>query len=398
MALLPARCILFGPRLRYSGGVATTAPRAFFPGLNGLRCIAALMVVVQHAELYKWIVGAPSLFMAPGFHPWLLQMGAQGVEIFFVLSGFLVTYLLLHEQESQGRIRVLRFYLRRMLRIWPLYFLMVALGFFVLPHFGYPSELHVKLAPYFGIKLLLMVCFFPNLVLSVFGVVFPVFPLWSIGTEEQFYLIWPHLLAWAQGRWLRSLFVFMAICVALKAAAAWGLTHSAAMGPRLVWKSLFDALRFDAMAWGGVAACLVQQRRTAVLKIVYRHESQAAALALTLALWGWNPDLGACSDLVYGGLYAVLIVNIATNPNTWLRPVHRLLDAGGRISYGIYVYHTPLLFALLYLLKPKAQAWYFQPVFYLAGFSATFAVAALSYRYFEAPILALKSRFAADAD
>ena len=106
----------------------------YFSGLNGLRFFAALAVIITHIELIKEQMEFPGLHSKNKI---VFELGGLGVVFFFVLSGFLITYLLLKEKEQTGTINVKKFYLRRILRIWPLYFLIVALGFFVLPHFTF---------------------------------------------------------------------------------------------------------------------------------------------------------------------------------------------------------------------------------------------------------------------
>jgi peptidoglycan/LPS O-acetylase OafA/YrhL len=108
--------------------------KIYFPGLNGLRFLAAIAVIVVHIEQFKQLFGLTDgttqsqFFLAP-----LLPTGIESVILFYVLSGFLITYLLLSESQKTGQIAVRRFYLRRILRIWPLYYLRVFVGFVVIP-------------------------------------------------------------------------------------------------------------------------------------------------------------------------------------------------------------------------------------------------------------------------
>src|SRR5687768_1669565 len=103
----------------------------FFKGINGLRFFAAFAVIITHIELLKGHFG----YIHYWNEPMIFHAGGLGVYFFFVLSGFLITYLLLAEKSRFGEISILKFYVRRMLRIWPLYYLIVIIGFFVLPLF-----------------------------------------------------------------------------------------------------------------------------------------------------------------------------------------------------------------------------------------------------------------------
>src|SRR5712692_1492145 len=108
-----------------------TSPRTHvhFPGLNGLRFFAALAVCASHVELLKQYLGYPSAYDRPAVY----EVGRLSVTFFFVLSGYLITYLLLIEKQATGTISLRDFYVRRILRIWPLYYLLMGLSFFVVP-------------------------------------------------------------------------------------------------------------------------------------------------------------------------------------------------------------------------------------------------------------------------
>src|SRR5436853_5700667 len=108
----------------------------YFPGLYGLRFFAAMMVIVSHVELFKDYHGLPNAYAS---NLAVYELGRMGVTLFFVLSGFLISYLLLAEKQATGTISVGRFYIRRILRIWPLYYLLVAVTFLVLPSLGFFS-------------------------------------------------------------------------------------------------------------------------------------------------------------------------------------------------------------------------------------------------------------------
>ena len=108
--------------------------RIHFNNLNGLRFLAALMVVICHIEQNK------KGFLLPNLRALVKHLGVLGVDLFFVLSGFLITILLLKEKEIFKKIEYKKFYLRRILRIWPLYYLVVILSLFVLPNIPFLSD------------------------------------------------------------------------------------------------------------------------------------------------------------------------------------------------------------------------------------------------------------------
>ena len=111
---------------------------SYFRGLNSLRFFAAFLVVLQHAESIRHDKGLPSLI-----HLGIFNNGAEAVSFFFVLSGFLITYLLLKERKDTNETSIKRFYIKRVFRIWPLYFLLVFIGIVFQPIFIKAFNLHI---------------------------------------------------------------------------------------------------------------------------------------------------------------------------------------------------------------------------------------------------------------
>ena len=105
----------------------------YFPNLNSLRFIAALLVIVHHVEQIRMMFGMENSFE----NKTIELIGRMGVVLFFVLSGFLISYLLLAEKEFTGEINIKNFYIRRVLRIWPLYFFIIILALFIMPEFHF---------------------------------------------------------------------------------------------------------------------------------------------------------------------------------------------------------------------------------------------------------------------
>jgi len=109
----------------------------YFKGIDSLRAIGALSVLLGHLELTKASFGVSNLMDLPFYK---YTSGHLGVLLFFVISGFLITFLLLKEKQEFGKVDVLRFYYRRILRIWPIYFLALVLLFFVIVKFKYKNN------------------------------------------------------------------------------------------------------------------------------------------------------------------------------------------------------------------------------------------------------------------
>lgn len=167
--------------------------KIYFPNLNGLRFIAAFMVIVHHLEQNLSIFGLKNNWD----NPVIRSIGGLGVELFFVLSGFLITYLLLAESKTTATISIKEFYIRRILRIWPLYYFIGLLAFIILPQFdlfeisAFADRFHLN----YSLSLVLYLLFLPNLLLFGYDIIVPyASQSWSVGVEEQFYLIWPVIM------------------------------------------------------------------------------------------------------------------------------------------------------------------------------------------------------------
>jgi peptidoglycan/LPS O-acetylase OafA/YrhL len=152
----------------------------------------------------------------------------MGFIRFFSLSGLLITYLLLEEATRTGTIRIRKFYLRRILTIWPLYDLIVLLGFLLLP---LTTDLftHPQIVASVGDslpKVVLFLALLPNPAWVIFGIIPLMGPLWSVGVEEQFYLLWPLLLGGLQNRILLGIVVVIVVMVATRFALPPSLSNS----------------------------------------------------------------------------------------------------------------------------------------------------------------------------
>lgn len=357
-----------------------------FPGLNGVRFIAALLVIIDHTELFKSYLGYPTLWA----NSYSSYLGAFGVSIFFVLSGFLITYLLLEEQQ-EGPIRIRHFYLRRILRIWPLYYLIVLLGFFVIPHLdffqvpNYSSDMEESLH-----RLLLFVGLAANVAFVYLPTVAFANVLWSVAVEEQFYLFWPHVV-----RIKRYLLWIMLLLLAGYLA----LKFYAGSIDRLV-ELLVIRTRFSAMIIGGLGAYLVFHQK-ALIQFLYHRGVQGVLLLLFVCMgldWIEYYSLAWMQDELISLVVCGLIVNSATNARSLVNLENPVFSYLGKLSYGLYVYH---LFAVVLVLKAlpmllplqELPTWIGYPLTLGSILILTIGISQLSYRYFESYFLRKKIKF-----
>ncbi len=364
--------------------LSPTINRVHFPGLNTLRCYAALAVIVSHID--QNIEPRPFLSILLKH---LLIDADSAVNLFFVLSGFLITYLLLHESTSTGEVAVGKFYLRRALRIWPLYYLIAIIGLLIFPlifgseyslHMFYP-EYPIMTAP-ISVKLILVFCLLPNFA----SISAPMEHLWSIGVEEQFYALWP----WVIRKKLDIVRVCIGVLI-IKFIVAGVIPFLPING----MMNIFGELRFECMAVGALGA-YVYYEKFPFLKWMYHPGVQLLALGLCVYMAGRQMQVNPFVATGMSVAFIVVILNVATNPRPLIKLKHPFLERLGQISYGLYLYHFPILFVFLRITphftlfgKP------FYPTGVLIGtIASTWLIAEISYRWFEKPFLSLKEKFA----
>jgi len=347
----------------------------FFGSLDGLRALSILMVVWTHAwdglPQAKWLDTVP-----------ILSKGVFGVDIFFVISGFLITTLLLREREKSGTISLRDFYIRRTLRIWPLYYSVLALYVVLMLGLERGTE-----------KSRIFFSYVPAYLTYTYNVLRPANNevtfnfAWSLCAEEQFYLIWPLVLKLLRGPWPIFLMIGM---VLLKAAGEFS--------PLVYW------LPADALAGRMVLSIAVPICMGALLaqildrpwgfaslyKVLGHKGSAPIALGLVaLSLASNSPYLLAFTWLTMPALIGAAVVREDNGLSGILRL--RPIAFVGVISYGMYLFNALAVNAVRAAL---AHVGITHP---LAAFpvvlGVTILVAFLSYRWFESPFLKLKARF-----
>ncbi len=372
-----------------------TQNRQYFPALDGYRAIAFLLVFGTH---YLYL-------------PW----GATGVDAFFVLSGFLITGILFDTRDDPHRAR--NFYIRRTLRIFPLYYGVLLLTVLVYPVMRWSwSWVWLVWPAYLGNYLRFVAPYANNSWLQqaadaqLHSRAHPLFVLyfghfWSLCVEEQFYLVWPWVVFMVKDRralmWICALSI--PVCTALR------VLHAAYLPG---WMYAYEVtaratpLRLDALLCGGLIALAMRGPHAKLLAPAAR--VCASVLLSGFVLWhvfaagpesqryvkyvapSWSATWGlTATEMFYG---SVLILTVQYGSVLYRILTVRPLRWIGRISYGAYVFHDVLHIEFLRLaLRFKAPA--FQYVAAALALPLTLLVAWLSYRYFETPFIRLKERW-----
>ncbi|MBC8153640.1 MAG: acyltransferase [Bacteroidetes bacterium] len=373
----------------------------YFPNLNGVRFIACSLVLIHHIEQVK-----QSFHLTNGYDFHLIKnMGKLGVGLFFVLSGFLITYLLLTEKGRHRNIDIRSFYVRRALRIWPLYYLIVGLSCFVFPTL--PLFREASPDPYyfdadFFSRLGLFSVVLPNIAMIVYGSPYLCAQTWSIGVEEQFYLLWPWIIK--RSHKVNDLLVTLAIFGAVLVGVLYGAAAlvSQHLRPNIgsvkdVVVFFFGQFRILTMVIGGAGAYLIYYRKESVLRVMFRPIVQYAVYATLLLMLLTNVSVPGVNLEFYGLFFCFFIVNVAANPRSVVRLEQPVVNYLGKVSYGIYIYHTALVVLSVNLIHTyigrDLSAPLFNVLLYGGSVGSTILVAALSYQYLEKPFLRIKKRF-----
>lgn len=335
------------------------------PALDGIRAVAILLVLALHGHF--------------------LDGGFLGVDLFFVLSGFLITALLLQEWSERGSISLRRFYVRRARRLFPallLTILGVAVLYLALSAVQHGRGFWPELAAVAGYAAnwVAATASPPGLsVLGLFG------HTWSLAIEEQFYIVWPLLLLLLLRRrvpfgWIAALLLAAAAASAILRWFVWASDHSPAA-----------FLRTDTRADGLLLGCatLVLLSTAPFLRRLLTRPAAAGAAAVVLALAVATLHSDA-SSLYAGGLVAVELASAALIAHVVLAPgavAARVLSLRplawlGARSYGVYLYHFPIFFCVA-----PATVGLHRTSFFALVAPLTVALAALSYRFVERPLL-----------
>ena len=336
------------------------------PQLDAVRGVAVLLVLIHNTDIY------PSLHLGL-----IASNGWMGVDLFFVLSGFLITGILVDTKKSEGYFK--NFYARRCLRIWPLYYSALLFMFVIVPALR-PSEaptiFSARSAPWWAFPLFVQnfLIPIPTMATGLLGVT------WSLAVEEQFYLIWPLVVRFCDEAQLRKVAITV-ICISPL------LRFYLSLHQVNIYSNTF--CRLDGLMAGALLALLVRSRSFLPSKFV----TWAWITLLVSAPLALLMDTFHARWIVFSlvALAAVSFVYLALfSAQKWLQAIltNRVLVYTGTISYGIYLLQKIPL--------DTAKTFHLDQHQFLAlpiTTATTFALAALSWNLLEKPFLRLKRFF-----
>lgn len=362
----------------------------YFQNLDALRFIAAFSVFIFH--FFRDVNGFyPSLK-----NNWLFDKvmiiadkGALGVNFFFVLSGFLITYLIFHEKKVKNKFTLWKFLVRRTLRIWPLYFIIVIIGFIIFPLiFDWYDTAHNP------INYIFFLANFDEIWYGLNDSVNFLTSPWSVAVEEQFYLFWGiGLFGLFKLNFFKIEYLILLIFI-LSMIFRWNhigaervnYYHTLSVCQDILVGSFIGISLFKGRSW------ITKIKDLSRLKTILIY---ILGLGICIAKNKlFQGDLVVIERLVLSLFFAFVILD-------QIQGIHSFFKFGkiksfnylGKISYGLYMYHLVLMFLIShFMLTQFASNFYFIPIYFILSLGSVILVSALSYRYVESKFLNLKPK------
>lgn len=322
----------------------------------------------------------------------IISKGSLGVNFFFVLSGFLITYLILWERQHTKYFNLKHFLIRRTLRIWPLYFLIVLIGFVIFPLIL--NDFATLHSPWYYIF------FLANFDEINVGLSDPINFLtapWSVAVEEQFYLFWGLLLFIFQH--LKKFPISFALVLLLTISLVFSFVYQDST--RILYYHTFSVMS-NIIIGSGLALFFFQNRKwlLALKQLKKWHIIIIYCVGICMIILKNKIFIGPISALeqsVISFFFAFVILDQIYLPNSFFKIGQvTIFNHLGKISYGLYLYHLLVMFLLVYYF----ESWFLSQseivgmiTFLIISACSTYILSYFSFKYFEKPFLSLKNKF-----
>lgn len=361
--------------------------KGYYSSLDGLRGILACFVLFHHLEQIKLFSDLPNAHHI-GF---VQSLGHLSVTFFFVLSGFIITLLLLKEIKFNGDINIYKFYMRRVMRIWPAYYIIIFVVLFLFFIELLPTQI-LEYEVSFD-QLPMYIFMLPQFSLVLFGGI-PFFAhAWSIGVEEMFYLFWPWVIKKARNipRVIKILLVFY-FTVTL---ASIFLNFVPILGHKRFFNTVMSLLlinRFGTMMIGALGAYLIHSNpEHKIFDFIFQKRIQVI-IVLAIIMGYSSLVMAIIPHEVMSVFYIAAILNLAFNDKAIIKLNAEWLIYLGKRSYSIYLYHVLIQYlVLMFLLEfiPAENDLLLNIFLYPLSTMAVVVLSHISYKYYEKRFLDL---------
>jgi peptidoglycan/LPS O-acetylase OafA/YrhL len=372
------------------------AKKEYFESLDGLRTLSFLFVFFSHAFVSELVNSLPSSNIATTV---FFRSGGEGVSIFFVISGFLISYLLFKEESSKGMISLKKFYLRRVFRIWPLFYLVVLYALFLFPLMAKIAGIeHVQTGSVF----LNLVCLNNFDVLNLIqnnglGTNTQLQITWSVAIEEQFYLIWPLIFLVIRRIKFRN-FIFPLLLILSFVFRM--LNHDNHEVNYFHTFAVFGDLVLG--GWMGFLVFYNDSFRKVFVNM--RNNVRSVFYTIGIIIFSFRPYLMELIEYdclfryITILIYSFVILDQCFNKSTWLKLSNlKLLTSLGKYTYGLYLLHPIAILYCKHIFDffnlNYINSWAFAILLCSISFICTLIMAKLSYNYFESYFLKIKTKY-----
>lgn len=365
--------------------------RPFFENLTGLRFVGAIAVFIFHCfSLRREIWGdfTQNFWFQKVY--FLTSKGHLGIILFFVLSGFLITYLLLWETEKNGKINLWNYLMRRFLRVWPMYFLIVLFGFFVFPYLPYGIETIHEFW-----RFALFLSNFDEILLGMNDSINFLSATWTVSVEEQFYLVWGILIGLLSFN-KKSTYLIFFIAIILSSLI---FRYNHLDDDRMLYFHTFSV--FSDLAFGGIIGLLAFsgsvknyfENLTRLQIILYY---LGAFLLFLFESHIFHGVMFTFERFVPGIIFSFIILEQIYSKNSIIK-VDRIpyFFQSGELTYGFYMFHCIFIYYWSIFFENHGfteHLWQFI-IYMIIVFASTYTAAYFSLHYFERPFLRLKKYF-----
>lgn len=349
----------------------------YLKGLNGLRAIAAISVVISHSLSTTFgDFGVKSNFRLP--------LAEFGVTLFFVISGFLITFLLLNEQKKSNEINIRKFYLRRVLRIWPIYYLVI----FSISIISFLT-LRSDLADFRSLNLMWYLFFAANIPFIFSSGISLIVHFWSIAVEEHFYLIWPWFIKFSKTKLLEKIYLSTILLITIK------LLLWLFIGKGYFMYRFISVTRIHCMMIGAIGSILYYKKHRLFNSLLSNKWTQRIAWILFISMGIGLHSPAVIAHEVFAVISLIIIIGQVSSVKDNLYLENSILSFLGKISYGMYVYHTLVIFILARYIKVIDINKNLKLALTLISvIGITIFISHLSYEFFEKYFIRLKSTLA----
>lgn len=380
----------------------------WLPNLDALRALAFLSVFVSHAVIFFGYKGGD--FWSYFSKHFLIQ-GDLGVNFFFVLSGFLITYLIYTEKNKYNNFLIKSFYARRILRIWPVYFITLIFGIIIslfIKSLYISNGVDVSSLPFLlsvdSSEIPWYVFFLGNFDMAFWGAsALSIAVLWSVSVEEQFYLIWP---------WITKIISdsLVPVFIALGIIAAFVYRYININDYNIVAYSSFSVM--SDLFIGCLVGFIAAKRKVFIEKFININKTYSVFIWISLVVFlvsrsFFTSDLSrALSPLIFSIISALIIFDQVFCKNSFFKldkvsflNVNRILEWLGKRSYGLYCYHAlgiVVIYSLFYFIFDiniyNVDIWEYVSMI-ICSLLFTVLITGVSFKYIESKILKLKKFF-----